>query len=214
MGDLATLAVIEFLTSEDIPAIAYDDIRTDEYQDQDPGWDIAIAPKAEEWANAPSDPKNPKGAFQLTTASIKSSRLPKQDTLNQAIKIRDFKVFDQMNRGREIEYCTTSDLETQIYYDYNQSLRRGREVQSEDVRVCIQDRDKASEILSSLEIPQRYNPCYLAAWNGRNSIIEHSKKLEKQGEDRYWISFGKKMWFAPLKLGKSFSELPGYLYSS
>src|SRR5579875_3603732 len=71
MGDIATIAILEYLHDLGIPALAYDYIRADQFKDPDPGWDVAIGADETEWKQFFKSPKNPAG---LITASVRSSR--------------------------------------------------------------------------------------------------------------------------------------------
>jgi hypothetical protein len=106
MGDVATAAVLEYLAAMEIPAAAYDQVRKDRFQSPDPGWDIVIGENALAWAESTKDPKTPVG---LTTASVRSSRLPRRDSLGQAVRTRDFKIFAPA--GKSIEDCIATDIE-------------------------------------------------------------------------------------------------------
>jgi len=198
MGDVATAAVLEYLAAMEIPAAAYDQVRTDRFQSPDPGWDIVVGENALAWVESTKDPKTPVG---LTTASVRSSRLPRRDSLGQAVRTRDFKIFAPA--GKSIEDCIAADIEVQVYYDYHRSQLGNKRIDRAHVQQCARDRAQGEEIIKRLDIKQRYGTCYLTAWNRKASIVQHSRTLSQP----FWSSFGKRMWIAPLRLGKDMKDL-------
>lgn len=204
MGDIATIAVLEYLDSMGVVAIAYDNIRNDNYKKPDPGWDIAIGKEALIWGQTTTSPIFPNG---LTTASIKSSRLPRNDTLRRAIETRDFKIF---NYSTKIENDIKTDIEVQVYYDYQTTQLGNQKVTQEDVDICrnttIINNLACENIRKKLDITTRWSKCYIVGFNDKASIIQYSYKLEK----KTWSSYGKEMWFAPLREGLSIAEISRY----
>lgn len=197
MGDLATVAVLEYLAGINVPSIAYDQVRGDDFRLPDPGWDIVIGKDAISWGNNPKDPMTPTGMF---TASVRSSRLPRNDTLEQALRTRDFKIFAAANKT--IAVSITADIEMQVYYNYQDTQLDANAVDQQRIAQSVRSL-KVQEIINLLSIQQRFGRCFLTAWNDKTTIIQYSRTLSKP----YWESFGKRMWFAPLRLGKDFKEL-------
>lgn len=202
MGDVATVAVVEYLRHIDVRAVAYDQIRRDQFRDWDPGWDVAFGQGTTEWAKQPDDPKAPDPC--LYTASVRSSRLPRNDSLDYAVKNRDFKIFAPHNSS--ISNCITADVEIQVYYDYRRTQLGELQITDEMVTACIEGRPRCAQISAELKIGERYGTCFLTAWNFKDAIVEHSGTLK----DPCWDSFGKRMWFAPLRLGRSMPDLANY----
>jgi hypothetical protein len=206
MGDVATVAVVEYLRYElKVPAVAYDQVRNDNFQSPDPGWDVAIGPTAYVWAKTTDDAASltddPATPIGLMTASVRSSRLPRADTLAKAVQTRDFKIFAPPNSS--IEDCITADVEMQVYYDYHRTQLGPRKILPAHVQQCIQDRSSCQQIMQALEIQERYSLCYLTAWNFKTAIVQHSRTLSEP----CWESYGKRMWLAPLRLGRDVREL-------
>lgn len=197
MGDLATVAVLEYLAGIGVPAVAYDQVRRDDFRKHDPGWDIVIGKDAVSWGSNPRDPMTPTG---LLTASIKSSRLPPKDTLEQAVRIRDFKIFVYPNKT--IADSITTDIEMQVFYDYQGSQLKVNTIDQRRIDQCARNL-QVQEITNLLSIERRYGRCFLTAWNYKTAIIQHSRTLSTPT----WESFRKPMWIAPLRLGKDFKEL-------
>lgn len=197
MGDLATVAVLEYLGSTGVAAVAYDQIRRDDFRLPDPGWDIVIGKDVVLWGSNPRDPTTPTG---LLTASIRSSRLPRTDTLEQAVRTRDFKIFAPVNKN--IAESITTDVEIQVYYNYRESQLDTNAVDQRQIAQSVRSL-QAQEIMDILSIERRFGKCFLTAWNYKTAIVQHARTLPRP----YWESFGKRMWFAPLRLGKDFREL-------
>lgn len=197
MGDLATVAVLEYLAGIGVPAVAYDQIRRDNFRLPDPGWDLAIGKDAVSWGSNPRDPMTPTG---LLTASIRSSRLPRNDTLEQAVRTRDFKIFAHTNKT--IADSITADIEIQVYYNYQETQLDANAIDQRRVGQGVRSL-QVQEIMNLLSIKQRFGRCFLTAWNYKTAIIQHSGTLSKP----YWESYGQRMWFSPLRLGKDFREL-------
>jgi hypothetical protein len=198
MGDTATVAVLEYLRELCVPAVAYDTVRTDDFRQHDPGWDVAVGRGARAWAERPVEPREPVG---LVTASVRSSRLPQNDSLSDAIRRRDFKIFAPPNR--RIEDCITADVEIQVYYDYRRTQLAERTITPEQIDACVRDRAAGREISERLAVRERFGQCFLTAWNFKDEIVRHSRTLAQPR----WSSFGKAMWFAPLRLGKDMTRL-------
>ncbi|WP_156493201.1 hypothetical protein [Oleiphilus sp. HI0125] len=201
MGDIATIAVAEFIRSRGYQAVAYDQIRNDSFQEPDPGWDLAIGIKGlNEWARSTSSPKLPPKEKCLTV-SVRSSRLVRDEPISEAISQRDFKIFalNPKNIGTDL----TADIETQVYYPLANSQLNGRSINHENVVACCSDRSNCNEILSKLDIRNRYGECTLTAWDYSNRIHHYSQSIRT----KTWSSFGKKMWIAPLRNGMSFESI-------
>ncbi|MGN7299083.1 hypothetical protein [Ferdinandcohnia sp. SAFN-114] len=205
MGDVATIAVLSYFHHIKVPAVAYDQIRTDNFQKPDPGWDIAIGKNAINWGKSTQNPLYPEG---LKTISVKSSRLPQYDTLKTAIQKRDFKIFKYRE---DIGSDISTDIELQVYYPYFSTQLGTLKITSDDV-----DRLKASQnidynlcaiIERKLNIQNRWGKCELVAYDDRQSMISYSNGLRT----RTWKSFGKEMWIAPLKMGKTMSTITKFI---
>lgn len=208
MGDIATIAICQFLRRAGLKAIAYDQIRKDNFELPDPGWDILVASqhhKLNTWGRSTLTPCNlPDYAVSL---SVRSSRLPKTDTIEKAMKIRDFKVFD--NHNGKIELDLTADIETQVYYDLEKTKLYGN-ITNKDVQQALLSRHNCTVIEEKLGIQSRFDSCYLASWNFASNIINHCKTLEMRGANTTWPSYHggetKRMWKAPLSMGQSFDK--------
>ncbi|AHF02394.1 hypothetical protein THIAE_09655 [Thiomicrospira aerophila AL3] len=218
MGDLATIAVAEFFRSSGFAAIAYDQIRTDNFQTPDPGWDLLISKRGiglGPWARKVQSLKiSPDDIPEYAvTVSVKSSRLPRGYNLEKALKRCDFKVLNEHDNN--IAKDLKAQIETQVYFDLNKSQLNGLRIIDEHIdEACkdtIEDRSNCSIIFDQLQIEHRYIPCILTRWNYSGKILDYSNNLAKQNKKRTWNSphdgETKSMWLAPLREGKSFHEI-------
>lgn len=211
MGDIATIEVAAHLRELGIKCVAYDQIRINRFEENDPGWDLAIGPDANDWGRKAmnegdradrADPRYPPDT--LVTASVKSSRVPERGYLGNMIRKYDFKIFARPNQT--IEQAVTSAIEIQVYYDYH-AVPRPTEEQLEDaVARCANNRADCQAVVDVFGVVHRFGRCYLTAWNTRDDIITYSHSLP-EGQ-RTWISYHEgaeaPMWRAPLKRGRGF----------
>jgi hypothetical protein len=208
MGDIATIAICQFIRRLELKAIAYDQIRCDNFELPDPGWDILVYNSGlalNNWRKTAQYPCTPPN--EAISLSVRSSRLPKGDTLEKALNIRDFKIFDN-HRGR-IEKDLTSDIETQVYYELNKT-QLNEAVSEEDINRAILSRDNCIAIDEKLNIGSRYDSCFLSRWDFSTNIIKYTESLIAARKKSTWPSYhgGKKkeMWIAPLNRGFSFKD--------
>lgn len=210
MGDIATIVVCQYLREKGYGAIAYDQIRIDNFEKPDPGWDVLLAKPEDKkrlnnWGRSTTAPLiAPEYAL---TISVKSSRLPIRDTIEAAIRTRDFKIFDMHNKS--IDDDLTADIETQVYYDYhNTQLDKNIIITKKNVEDVIKDRVHANIIDNVLSINERFQSCILARWNFSENISESCKeRLKNSSTKAVWESYGKRMWLAPLHEGYSFKDV-------
>lgn len=211
MGDLAEIGVCLFLKNAGLVALTYDQIRIDNFSQIDPGWDVFVGidkPAIMGWVKnvqkGIGDIRNPPREFGKTI-SVKSSRLPRNDTnYNAAILTRDFKIFN--NNQFNISLDLTADIEVQVYFPYLRTqLNRDILLNSNEVDVCARQKVDCRFINHKLGISERYQDCFLAKWNYKDRIIHYSNSLP--ADKRTWSSFGKSMWIAPLRHGMDLTEL-------
>jgi hypothetical protein len=203
MGEIASVAFMQHLQDRGRDVIAYDDIRRDEAQEPDPGWDVLVAAAGlAEWAQETEDPRTPP-AF-AHSFSIKSSRIPAADAddIAMAIARRDFKIFKKAN---DIAADLSADYESQGYFELARSTYRPDLVVSGDSVGCL-DLDA---VLKGLEIEERYGRCFLIGVANRDALVKYSYRLP--ASQRTWSSWHagheKAMWTAPLRLGRSLAKL-------
>lgn len=210
MGDIATIALCHYFLDLGYGAIAYDQIRNDNFELPDPGWDIVISRPENRsllnnWGrNKTNDPRIP--PYFSLSISVKSSRLPKRDNddVKESLSTRDFKIFD-LNR-QNIHQDLTADIETQVYYELGRTQLNGLSIFEQDVLLAKDDRDSCRIIDDKLQIGIRYGECILARWNFSSKIIENCDRRMNERKKVTWSSFGKNMWIAPLREGLSFND--------
>ena len=206
MGEVATVAVVEYLRSVGVPAASYDQFRLDEFKKPDPGWDILFGSGTYQWIKSGGRVEG--RPESIKTASVKSSRLPKGDSLQMAIQKRDFKIFARP--GQPIERALTADIEMQVYFERDGSwLSKGMSVTAEEVNGCIESRENCAIVLEKLKIAERFGVCQLVAWQKSNQIVLESAKLKQKQWTSNHTGSAKKMWVAPLRMGQGFCELKG-----
>ena len=203
MGEVATIAVVEYLRSVGVPAASYDQFRLDGFKKPDPGWDILLGEDTYQWIK--SEDKVKGRPETIKTASVKSSRLPKGDSLQTALQKRDFKIFAKPNQS--IGQALTADIEMQIYFERDSSwLPDGACVTAEEVNGCIGARKNCAVVLEKLKIAERFGVCQLASWQESDRIVTQSAKLKQQQWTSYHAGSRKKMWAAPLRFGQGFAS--------
>ncbi|PHM62953.1 hypothetical protein [Xenorhabdus ishibashii] len=206
MGDVATIAVCKYLREVGFAAIAYDQIRNDDFKNPDPGWDVAVSKDKRllnHWANMTDEPTIVP-SFALSV-SVKSSRLPKGDDIYSAIQRRDFKIFNLNNN--QISLDLTADIETQVYYELEKTQLHNLQVMHRDVVEATLDRKNCKVIDEKLMIHFRYSQCILSRWNFSQDIITKTNMRLQKNQGITWSSFGKSMWIAPLLEGYSFQKI-------
>ncbi|PTO69911.1 MULTISPECIES: hypothetical protein [Vibrio] len=211
MGDVATIAVCKHLRDVGLAAIAYDQIRVDNFKAPDPGWDVVVATSKENlyhWAKTTQEPTSvPSFALSI---SVKSSRLPRGDDINRAINTRDFKIFNL--HSNQIGLDLTADIETQVYYGLNETQLDDLNIVHEDVLEAIVHRENCKIIDERLLIYSRYSNCILSRWNFSEDIVKKTNEKIKKNQRITWTSFGKSMWIAPLLEGHTFRDLTSLKY--
>jgi hypothetical protein len=201
MGDIATIALVEFIKSQGLQAIAYDQIRTDNFEMADPGWDIFVGLSGlNHWAKTTTSPQSPPPNLGFTI-SVRSSRLVKDEDVNIAINTRDFKIFA---KNANITDDLSADIETQVYYGKGVTQLNNLKTTDLTIKNCTENRTDCQKLVHDLKISTRFNTCILTSWNFSHKISAISNSLNRQ--KRTWSSFGKLMWFAPLRNGYSFHD--------
>ncbi|MEM8857551.1 MAG: hypothetical protein AAGD96_04480 [Chloroflexota bacterium] len=204
MGEVATVAVVEYLRSVGFDAASYDQFRRDDFKRPDPGWDILFGHGVYRWVEVAQ--KTVDRPETIKTASVKSSRLPKGDDITAAILKRDFKIF--CTPQKSLEVTLTADYEMQVYFDRERSwLNKSLSITADDVNTCIQQREKCQIVLEKLNIEQRYGSCFLTTWNKKEQILRDSAAFSRKTWTSFHAGHAKKMWVAPLKNGSSFEKM-------
>jgi len=207
MGDIACIELKEFLKEKGVFVKTYDELRIDDYKQPDPGWDLVAGSAAKKWLLRVGDPSIPDN--DVIKLSVKSSRIPRGRTIEYCISNFDFKIFRVHDT---IVDDIISEIEVQVYYQYEESRFIGFQVTSDQVKRA--KRDGYHELMEKLDILERYRTPILTAFIKREEMIEISKDLA--GKNRaIWVSvhegYNKEMWRMPLKLGRDIRKLPFFL---
>jgi hypothetical protein len=203
MGEIAAVAVMQFLADHGRHVIAYDQVRTDQYKDPDPGWDILSSHISfDDWKNTSEDFKiKPENAHSF---SIKSSRIPEadQDNIDLAISRRDFKIF---KRSVSIDLDITADFEVQVYF----LLQASKFDRSFTIAADQLKNDDIDAMIVSLSLMERYGECLLSGAASKSTLVAYSNTLppDKRSWNSNHAGYNKPMWSAPLTLGRSFETL-------
>lgn len=204
MGDIACLEVKKFLDENGVFVRTYDELRSDKYQLPDPGWDLVTGEAAKKWAYRIDDPSSPDNS--VIKLSVKSSRIPKGRIIEDCISNFGFKIFKV--------HCAviddlTSEIEVQVYYQYEESRFIGLNIKLDEVRRARQE--GYQEIMEKLDILKRYRMPILTAFINKEEMITISNDLARKNKAS-WISshegYQKEMWRMPLKCGQDMRKLP------
>lgn len=207
MGDIACLEVKDFLDENGVFVRNYDELRIDKYQQPDPGWDLVAGAAARKWICRINDPSSPDD--DVIKLSVKSSRIPRGRTIEDCISNYDFKIFKVHSA---IIDDLTSDMEVQVYYQYEESRFVGLNIEPHEVKRAR--REGYQELMEKLDILKRYRTPILTAFISAEEMTRISNDLAQENEAS-WISshegYQKEMWRMPLKYGQDMRKLPGAL---
>lgn len=210
MGEVGSIAVLRSLTSSKVEALAYDEVRNDDFRESDPGWDIVVGNQLKDWFAEQTDPRRvPENS---TTLSIKTSRIPvarvpdnksEEEQVKSCVANFDFKVF---KKSKNITDDIVADFEVQIYYSINSKYERAYVVAKEEIESL-----EIQSVVNKLKIEQRYSNLYITSFGEKSTLVGYnSGRAETK---RIWNSLHegrtKEMWTAPLWLGvniNSFAE--------
>ena len=178
MGDMAKNALYDYLVKRcSCPVIDYDEVRTDNFQNHDPGWDLMVGNKK-------------------IKVEIKSSIPPNNESRDNIVRLRDIKITASHDEGRTWinPHDLESDIHVQVYF-YAKSYRNGYSSFEELSSVISQDMWKVREIINS----DKYNHPLFCGYNTKENIIRHLESLPK--DRRTWtFSWTHRIyWKCPIK---------------
>ena len=190
MGDFAKNCVFDYLVKHtDVKLVDYDEVRTDNFESHDPGWDIMIGDKK-------------------IKVEVKSSIPPNQESIQSIIDKRDIKITASHDNGHtwiqpeEIE----SDIHVQVYF-YAKSYKRGYDDFQSLYRVIANDPSKIIEIINA----SKYYKPYFLGWNTKTNIIKFSKELSPNTWTFSWTS--RIYWRCPIKVSYNMNQLISFIES-
>lgn len=163
MGDMAKNALYDYLVKHcNCPVIDYDEVRTDNFQNHDPGWDLLVGNKK-------------------IKVEIKSSIPPKNESREDIVRLRDIKITASHDEGRT--WINPNDLESDIHvqvYFYAKAYKNGYNSFQELSALISKDMWKVREIINS----DKYNSPLFFGYNTKENIIKHLESLPR--ERRTW----------------------------
>lgn len=188
MGDLAKNALLEWLKPRCNSNITdYDEVRTDNFKEPDPGWDFIAGNK------------------QLK-AEVKSSIPTHNENYNRIITLRDIKITASHDKGLTwIDPKTLeSDIHIQIYF-YAKPWKNGYS----NFDNLAHDLNTNPGLIHSVINTKKYSEPLFFGWNIKKNIIAYSEKLDNPT----W-SFDKTSriyWKCPIKEAFNLSQLVKYI---
>lgn len=184
MGDIAKNCLIDYLSPfATKPIVDYDEIRTDDFKNADPGWDFKIGNRG-------------------IKVEVKSSIPPNLETRQTLVTKRDIKITASHDKG--ITMIPPENLESQIHvqvYFYAKIHKEGP-YNMESLYNHINTNHAAFAKL--LNINKYSNPLFFG-WAGRKEIIKFSKVLKPNT----W-TFGRTnrvYWRCPISAAHTMPEL-------
>ncbi|MBL7738421.1 MAG: hypothetical protein JNK14_04325 [Chitinophagaceae bacterium] len=165
MGDLAKNSLLDYLQANACcPFIDYDEVRTDDFHNADPGWDFKA------------------GQEQIKT-EVKSSIPTHSESRQAIIDKRDIKVTASHDKGNS--WIEPADLESDIHvqvYFYARPYKKGYS----DFAALHQDLNADNQALHRIINSKKYDQPLFFGWNTKQSIIQFARTLQPDT----W-SFGK-----------------------
>ena len=193
MGDFAKNLICHNLRIFNIDVIDYDEIRNDDFQSYDKGWDLKV--------------KN----FLI---EVKSSIPPKNDisfskeiTFKNLINNRDIKIYAKKCENCNIVYPENlnSDVFIQVYFLGAKTYKKGFNSFEKLFEEINNNKNKVKTILNI----NKYFDAYFFGFLTKQDIINiYQDNLRKKNDTMWSFSWTEaKYWKAPLKRAKSMEEL-------
>jgi len=188
MGDIAKNSIYHYLLNNcSNPVIDYDEIRTDNFQNPDPGWDFKV------------------GKTKIKV-EVKSSIPPKNESIENIIKLRDIKITASHNNGSTLinPEDLDADIHIQIYF-YAKSYRNGYD-----------NFDKLYNDISSnpnmvrgiINVPKYAKPLFFG-WNTKDEIINYKNTLSPNTWTFSWTS--RVYWRCPISKAHNLGKLINHI---
>ena len=188
MGDLAKNAVLEYLRPLcNQPVIDYDEIRTDNFLEPDPGWDF-------------------KAGTKQMKVEVKSS-IPTNCESHQAIiNKRDIKITASHDKGKTWiqPESLDSELHVQVYF-YAKPGKDGYQQFDDLYKDVSVDTSAIHRIINT----KKYSQPLFFGWNTKGDVISYVKTMKPNT----W-SFAKTSrvyWFCPIKKALTMPQLVAHI---
>ncbi len=188
MGDLAKNAMLEWLKLHCNSNITdYDEIRSDNFKEPDPGWDFIIGNRNQK-------------------AEVKSSTPTRKENYERIISLRDIKITASHDKGKT--WIDPNSLESEIHiqiYFYSRPWKNGYS----NFCKLADDLNADHGIIHSVINTKKYAEPLFFGWNIKKNIITYSKTFEEPT----W-SFDKTSriyWRCPIKKAYNLPQLVKYI---
>ena len=186
MGDMAKNAIYEYLRTHCInEVIDYDEVRTDNFKDHDPGWDIMVGTKK-------------------LKVEIKSSTPPNNESIADIIAKRDIKITASHDKGKswrkpeDIE----SDIHVQVYF-YATPYKNGYSSFEQLSAVITRNNKKVGEIIKA----DKYKEPLFLGYNTKENIVEYINNLPAEKRTWTFAWTDRIYWKSPIRLAFNMQSL-------
>ncbi len=190
MGDIAKNCIFYLLKSKCNNAhtlIDYDEMRTDNFESADPGWDFIVG-------------------NQKMKVEVKSSIPPKDETHENIIRLRDIKITASHNKGLSIipPESIESHIHIQVYF-YAKTYKNGYD----DFEKLYEDISQHPDGIKSLLKIEKYSKPLFFGWSTRPQIIDYINTLQPntwtfEGTQRVY-------WRCPINKAHTLPQLIEYI---
>jgi hypothetical protein len=191
MGDIAKNSLLEYLRSNcNEPIIDYDEIRTDNYLEPDPGWDFKVGKS-------------------LIKVEVKSSTPPNNENHLAIINNRDIKITASHNNGMNMipPNNLESDIHIQIYF-YAKPYRNGYDNFQNLQNDLTANPDSIHRIINSA----KYREPLFFGWNTKTNIIRYSNTLNPPTWSFSWTT--RVYWRCPILEAMTLNQLIDFINSN
>ena len=203
MGDFAKNLIYKYLAQQSINIEDYDEIRTDNFQNPDNGWDLKV---------------------NNLKIEVKSSAIPKSDIVNNnklskntfqnILNNRDVKVY-----AKKCDSCPfilpdslESDIFIQIYFPNAITYKIGFDNAEELYREISKD---PNNLKSIIKIQKYYNAYYFGYLTKQDIIDIYNYNTQNNNKSTWSFSWTEAVyWKAPLSQAKNLSDLVHYIQRS
>ncbi len=188
MGDLAKNALLEYLRPRcNRQIIDYDEIRTDNFQEPDPGWDFQVG-------------------NNRVKVEVKSSTPPNNENHASIINNRDIKITASHDNGNTMIRPETleSEIHIQIYFyarPYKNGFTSFQALQDE----LTANPTRIHEIINS----NKYNQPLFFGYNTKGNIIRYSTTLHPNTWTFSWTT--RVYWRCPINEASTLPQLIDFI---
>lgn len=186
MGDMAKNALFDYLKKHCSNLVVdYDEVRTDNFEHPDPGWDILI------------DEKKLK-------VEIKSSIPPNNESKEDILFKRDIKITASHDNGHTwiLPDNIESDIHVQIYF-YARPYKNGYS----DFSKLSEDISKDHRLVEEIIHASKYNQPIFFGFNTKENIVDYIKHLPENKRTWTFSWTDRVYWACPIKMAFNMDAL-------